>query len=106
MQVGGPPNIDFGTCGVEGAAPVNLRLAEAAFEGFELCDDEAVFLVGHDDVWEAVVTLNMGQPSTGCAHARANVMHFPAMQDRQSDHLVLELFFANRPRVANWPSRR
>jgi hypothetical protein len=60
VQVGGPPNVRFCPGGVEGAAPVNLGFRETAFNRLTFNEQQAVALMGHNQVWEAHMALYMG----------------------------------------------
>jgi len=60
MQVGGPPNVGFCPSSVEGAAPVDLGFRETAFNRLTFDEQEAMALMGHNEVWEADVALHMG----------------------------------------------
>ena len=60
VQVGGPPNVGFCPGGVEGAAPINLGFRETAFNRLTFDEQQAVALMGHNEVWEPDVALYVG----------------------------------------------
>jgi hypothetical protein len=60
VQVCGPPNVGFCPGGVEGATPVDLGFRETAFNRLAFDEQQAVALMGHNEVWEADVALDMG----------------------------------------------
>jgi len=63
VQVGGPPNVGFGPGGVKGAAPVDLGFGETAFNRLTFDKQQAVGVMGHNEVGKADVALHMSQPS-------------------------------------------
>ena len=59
VQVGGPPNVGFCPGGVEGATPVDLGFRETAFNRLTFNEQEAVALMGHNQIGEAHMALYM-----------------------------------------------
>ena len=60
VQVCGPPNVGFCPGGVKGAAPVNLGFRQTAFNRLAFNEQQAIALMGHDQVGKADVALDMG----------------------------------------------